>query len=153
MGFAGRQSVDDVHVDRPALDRLDATLILAVLLCTRAAPAGGVEARDESGPPVAPGLRSGGGRVCLGQGAQQVEHHDRAAHGLAERGNGRRVLGVAAGRQLDEGQVLPHEAHDDLAVGVTDTHPAQDGVGELAPVTEWSVLRAPCRCRAARRRA
>ena len=95
--------------------------------------AGLVEALDEAGPPVAPGLGPGGGRVGLGEGAQQVEGRGRAVDGVRERDDRRRVLGVAAGGQLDEGEVLPDQSHDGGAVGVGDTHPPEHRVGELGP--------------------
>ena len=71
---------------------------------------------EQGGPPVGPRGGAGGRGVGLGEGQQHLEHLAVAVDGGHGGVDGGRVLVVAAGRQLDEGEVLAHEGHQHLDV-------------------------------------
>ncbi len=76
----------------------------------------GGEPGDELGAPVGPGRRSGSARIRLGQRPQQGERLGRVVDGRRQGRDRRGVAGVAAGRQIDEGEVLADQAHDQRAI-------------------------------------
>ena len=94
---------------------------------------GGDQRGEQAGAPVGPGRRTRRAGVGLGEGPQQVERVDGAAAGVRHGRDGLRVLAVAPGREVDEGEVLTHERHHERAVVVGHAQPLQDGVGDRGP--------------------
>ena len=108
---------------------------------------------DQPGPPRRPGGRPGGQGVGLGQRVQQVQQVAAARRPPATRLDGRRVVGVAPGGQVDQQQVLAHQRLEDRrrrrrrSPSARARSPGERRAGDRV------VGRAgqPCRCRAAGR--
>ncbi len=99
----------------------------------------GVEARpdgrgqlvEQRGAPVGPRQRPGGGGVRLGEREQDLEDLTVAPDGGDGGVDGGRVLVVAAGRELDEGQVLADERDEHLDVARREAPALRDGAREV----------------------
>ena len=106
-----------------------------------------------AGPPVGPRGRPGGAGIGLGEGAQQVQRRRGCRRPPRHRRDGLRVVAVAAGGQVDEGEVLadqPARRRTSSSAAPAAEHAVGDrraGRGVVARA------RRPCRCRAAARRA
>jgi hypothetical protein len=87
---------------------------------------------DLPGPPGGPGRGAGRAGVGLGQRRQQVQGRH-VPDRLDDRGDGGRVVRVAAGGEVAEQQVVPDQPLDRPDVRLAQAHPAQPGHAQVGP--------------------